>query len=575
MSIPREGRAKIIAATFMIIQMNTTTYENLQQLAQDFWVWRTANQPVSSDDIPRIERPNGWVPDWSQAAFERRLTELNEFTSRHEQIDTRAWPIPHQVDYRLIGSAIARVHWEMNVTRGQERNPGFYVDQTLGLLFLLVLKPPPFNEARSRTIVSALQSFSGTVANGKENLAGNAIKPFALAALEKLVAVKSRLTKVGTELGPLLSGIDPQEFNQAVTDAINALESFHDWLNGELPAMSKETAVGREAYVYFLKHVALMPYTPEQLLVMGAHEWERSVAFETCEQTRNQGLPELDLFPDQATQMAQEEFWEETSRRFLEAKNILTVPSWMKHYHNLPLPPYVEPLSFMGVTDDLTSDTRLDEDGVSYIKQPSPDLDYFSLSIAKDPRPLIVHEGVPGHYFQMTLSWAHENKIRRRYYDSGANEGIGFYAEELMLQFGFFDDKPKLREIMYNFMRLRALRVEVDVKLATGEFTIDEAAERLEKIVPVDRGTARQEAVFFASSPGQAITYQIGKLQIMKLLADARLNQRDNFTLRAFHDYLWKNGNVPIALLRWEYLGLSDEIEVLDERHMPASKAQA
>ena len=125
----------------------------------------------------------------------------------------------------------------------------------------------------------------------------------------------------------------------------------------------------------------------------------------------------------------QEEFWEE-SARLLEAKNILTVPAWMKHYRNLPLPPYVEPLSFMGVTDDLTSDTRLDEDGVSYIKPPSPDLDYFSLSIAKDPRPLIVHEGVPGHYFQMTLSWAHENKIRRRYYDSGANEGIGFYAEE-------------------------------------------------------------------------------------------------------------------------------------------------
>ena len=71
-------------------------------------------------------------------------------------------------------------------------------------------------------------------------------------------------------------------------------------------------------------------------------------------------------------------------------------------------------------------------------------------------------------------------------------------------------------------------------------------------------------AVFFASSPGQAITYQIGKLQIIKFLADARLNQKEQFNLRAFHDYLWKNGNVPIALLRWEHLGLSDEIELLD-----------
>jgi hypothetical protein len=544
--------------------MTSSTYDTLQRLAADFWIWRAENQPISSDDIPRIERPDGWGPDWSRDAIARRRQELNEFAARHQAIDAHSWPVPEQVDYRLIGSAIARVHWELNVTRGQERNPGFYVDQTLGLLFLSLLPPPPFTATRSRNIIRALQSFSKTVASAQENLAGKAIKPFALAALEKLAGIRSRLTKVATELRPLLDDVSPEEFNESINEAISALETLHDWLNTRLVEMIEATAVGREAYIFFLKHVALMPFTPEQLLVMGSHEWERSVAFEAFEQTRNQGLPELELFPDQATQMAQEEFWEGASRRFLEAKNILTVPAWMKHYHNLPLPSYVEPLSFMGVTDDLTSDTRLDQDGISYIKPPAPDLDYFSLSIAKDPRPLIVHEGVPGHYFQMALSWAHENLIRRRYYDSGANEGIGFYAEEMMLQFGFFDDRPRLREIMYNFMRLRALRVEVDVKLATGEFTIDEAAERLEKIVPVDRGTARQEAVFFASSPGQAITYQIGKLQIVKFLADARLHQQEQFSLRAFHDYLWKNGNVPIALLRWEYLGLSDEINLLE-----------
>lgn len=539
-------------------------YGELKQLAEDFWTWRANNQPVSSDDIPRIERPRDWVPDWSRTAIDRRRAELADLTRRWRELDPKSWPVDQQVDYRLIGSALARVHFELDVIRIHERNPGFYVDQTLGLLFLSLLKPPPFDEGRSRLIINALRSFRQTVADGQENLSAKAIKPFALAAIEKLVDVRKRLTKVADELGPLLTAVSVPDLHDTTNDAIAALETFHDWINSQLPGMSEETAVGREAYVYFLKQVALMPFTAEQLLSMGAYEWERSVAFETFEQTRNHGLPELGLFPDQKAQMEREVLEEERAREFLEEKNILTVPGWMKHYRNLPLPLYLEPLSFMGVTDDLTSANRLDEDGISYIKRPHPDLDYFSLSIAKDPRPLIVHEGVPGHYFQMSLSWAHENTIRRQYYDSGANEGIGFYAEELMLQFGFFDDSPKLREIMYNFMRLRALRVEVDVKLALGLFTIDQAADYLEKIVPVDRGTARQEAVFFASSPGQAITYQIGKLQIIKFLADARLNQRDKFNLRSFHDYLWKNGNVPIALLRWEYLGLSDEIDLLD-----------
>ena len=354
---------------------NASGYGQLRDLAENFWIWRAENQPVSSDDIPRIERPPDWVPDWSQLAIERRRQELADFTKRLQGIDSKSWPISQQVDHRLTGSALARVHWELEVTCGQERNPGFYVDQTLGLLFLSLLKPAPFDEARSRAIIRTLQSFSRTVADAQENLAGKAIKPFALAAIEKLVEVRARLTKVADELGPLLSGVSAAELHQVNSDAITALEAFHDWLNSQLAGMSENTAVGREAYIYFLKNVALMPFTPEQLLVMGAHEWERSVAFETCEQTRNQGLPDLKLFPDQAAQMEREVFEEEKARQFLEAKNILTLPGWVKHYRNLPLPHYLEPLSFMGVTDDLTSATRLDEDGISYIKRPHPDLD--------------------------------------------------------------------------------------------------------------------------------------------------------------------------------------------------------
>jgi uncharacterized protein (DUF885 family) len=110
-------------------------------------------------------------------------------------------------------------------------------------------------------------------------------------------------------------------------------------------------------------------------------------------------------------------------------------------------------------------------------------------------------------------------------------------------------------------MRLRALRVEVDIQLALGNFSIEQAGQFLAKTVPMDEATAIDEAGFFAYNPGQAITYQIGKLQVIKFLSDAKIQLGDRFNLRSFHDYLMVNGNVPIALLRWEYLGLQDEIE--------------
>ncbi|MCI0490756.1 MAG: DUF885 domain-containing protein [Blastocatellia bacterium] len=543
--------------------MTAIKTEPFDELARDFWAWRAVHQPLTHDDIPRIERPHDWTPDWSHRKVEERRKDLTEFEERWKNIAPAEWTVPKQVDYRLIGSALARVRWELDITRGWQINPKFYVDHTLGAVFVQLLQPPPFDVARSSTIINQLTSIPRTVEGAKKNLESTAVGPFAQAALEDLKDIGPRLLEFCRELKPLLAHESAQHIDEATRAACDAMEAFRDWLEERLPSMQEITAVGRDAYIYFLKNVALMPFAPEHLLEMGRQEWDRSVAFEAFEKNRNRRLPELAIFPNQETQILREEQSERAIRYFLEQKNILTVPSWLNHYKNLPLPAYLKPLAGLGVLDDLTSEMRLKDDGLRYIDPPSKDLGYFELSAARDPRPLIVHEGIPGHYLQLSISWAHEDWIRRRYYDSGSNEGIGFYAEEMMLQAGLFDDSPRTREIMYNYMRLRALRVEVDVKLALGLFTIDEATDYLQAAVPMDRETARFEAVFFASSPGQAITYQIGKLQIIGFLADARRIQGEAFDLRAFHDYLWKNGNVPIALQRWEYLGLRDEIDRL------------
>jgi hypothetical protein len=291
---------------------------------------------------------------------------------------------------------------------------------------------------------------------------------------------------------------------------------------------------------------------------MGRQEWNRAVAFEGYEKERDRDVPPLKLAENTDSWIKDAAAKEMSIREFLEKHGLLTVPDWIQHYTLRPMPEYLHALEGFGEMDDFTSASRLKENCIRYADPPSPNLGYFWRATAQDPRPIIVHEGIPGHYFQLCLSWKHEDPIRRHYYDSGANEGIGFYAEEMMLQAGLFDDSPHTREIIYNFMRLRALRVEVDVKLALGEFTLEQAATYLEEKVPMDPGTARQEAIAFSTGPGQAITYQIGKLQITKFLAEARMQQGEKFNLRAFHDFLWKNGNVPIALQRWEYLGVTD-----------------
>jgi hypothetical protein len=539
--------------------------DDLQNLGRDFWAWRARTQPVSGDDITRIDRPAGWAPDWSRRSIEERRKSLAEFAGRWKGIDATGMPVAWQVDHRLLGSALARVRWELEVLRSWDRNPRFYVDQTLGAYFESLLAPPPFSRARGEQIARLLESIPATIDAARVNLTAP-IGPFARLAAEELKGVRPRLTESVAALKPLLPAEIARRVEAALPRAITALESWASWLDAGWPLMPSNAAVGRDRYDYFLAEVALLPFTMEDLLAAGRQEWARAAALEAMETQRNRALPALALFPDEAAQIAREEKDEASVRRFLEEKGILTVPADLRHYRNRPLPAYVAPLAFLGVADDLTSAVRLGEDAVSYIRPPSPSLPYFALSTARDPRPILVHEGIPGHYFQLVVSWKHEDPIRRHYYDSTANEGIGFYAEEMMLQAGYFDDSPRTREILANFQRLRALRVEADVKLASGQFTIEQAAEYLEKRVPMDRETARQEAAFFASDPGQAISYLVGKLQIIQLLADARQQQGDKFDLQAFHDFLWKNGNVPFALARWEYLGDREELGRVDAR---------
>ncbi len=395
--------------------------------------------------------------------------------------------------------------------------------------------------------------------NAKRNLT-EAVKPFAIATVDALQNIEENLAAVQAGLAPLMPAEKEAALSAAITAASAALVDYRVWLQSDLAAMGTEFSIGRRAYQWFLVNVALIPSTPEELLAQGRQAWNRSVAWDVLEQNRNRDLPELPLFKSSKEEIEVSFRQEQEIRAFLHHQNLMTVPDWLMHYRNRPLPAYLQPLAFIGVTDDLTSETRLNEDAYSYIPEPAADLPFFHRAAAMDPRPLMIHEGVPGHYFQLAQSWANPDPVRRRYIDSGANEGIGFYVEELLLQAGLFDFSPRSREIIYRFMRLRALRVEVDIRLASGEFSIEQAADYLARTVPMDRETAAGEAVYFAFNPGQAIGYQIGKIQIEKFLADARLDQGDAFSLRQFHDFLMRNGNVPIALQRWEYLDHDDEI---------------
>jgi hypothetical protein len=564
---PACWRSSLWLVSSLLVLAAATANANADSTAtldREYWQWRALEQPFSKDDIPRIERPAAFAVDWRPATVATRIADVAAFERRwRELLPPASAAVRDQVDYRLVGSAIARAHWELSVEQGWRRNPDFYVDQSLGSVYELLLPPPPFDAGRQAEIVARIRRIPHTLKAAEDNL-DDMRQPFVQLAIDALDGIREKSGRVQASLAPHLDAGHRRALRNALPKAIDALEHYRAWLQDRLATSRPDTAIGRDDYGYFLRKVALLAYTPEQLLAMSRQEWARSMAFEAYAQARLAGADTPTLFADADAEIAAERSAEERIRGFLGEAGILTVPADLPHYRNLPIPAYVEAWQDLGVADDFTGPSRLDQDSISYIPAPSPALGFFNLSRAQDPRPIIVHEGIPGHWFQLSLGWRNDNPIRRRYYDSSANEGIGFHAEEMMLQAGLFDDNAQTRATLYRYMRLRALRVEVDVKLALGEFSLAQAADYLERTVPMDHASALSEAALFASTPGQAISYQIGKIQITDLLADARRAQGKAFSLLRFNDFVWSNGNVPLSLQRWELLDDASAVPPLE-----------
>src|SRR5205814_4258113 len=102
--------------------------DSFEKLSDDFWAWRAKHGPFTPDDVNRMERPGG-MRNWSRASIDKRRKDLTEFETRWKKIDISGWPIPQQIDQKLIGSALSRVHWELDINPRWKRDPNFYIEQ--------------------------------------------------------------------------------------------------------------------------------------------------------------------------------------------------------------------------------------------------------------------------------------------------------------------------------------------------------------------------------------------------------------------------------------------------------------
>jgi len=336
-----------------------------------------------------------------------------------------------------------------------------------------------------------------------------------------------------------------------------------------MPTMTSAQPIGREMYDWILRRIWLLPYDAEDILRMGEQEYARLVSFSAFEAARNEGLPRPSMAGTTDAYAAGTKTEAKAIRLFLEDKQALTVPDFVGPYRRTTMPAYIQAFSLWA---GLSGYRTADDGAVKYsVPEDHPYTQTYWESIMRvDPSTNIFHDGIPGHHMQGVVSARHPSLIRARHRDRFKSEGWSTYWEETAVQLGYYDDRPRSRELIYNFLRLRAMRVIVDVEMALGEMSVDEAVAAL-MTTPMDERIASEEVDDFFAAPTGGIVYLIGKMQIERLLAERRAQLGDAFSLRQFHDDLVAAAWVPIELTRWEMTGADENIQRMidDQTPMP------
>ncbi len=163
---------------------------------------------------------------------------------------------------------------------------------------------------------------------------------------------------------------------------------------------------------------------------------------------------------------------------------------------------------------------------------------------------LFLHEGEPGHHFQISL--AQENEALPSFMRFGGNtayaEGWALYAETLGYDMGFYKD-PYARFGTLNDEMLRAMRLVVDTGIHSMGWTRERAIEYMLGHSGMGKTDATAEVERYIAIPSQATAYKVGAMTIQKLRKRAEAELGPKFDIREFHAQVLMTGALPLSIL--------------------------
>ena len=164
---------------------------------------------------------------------------------------------------------------------------------------------------------------------------------------------------------------------------------------------------------------------------------------------------------------------------------------------------------------------------------------------------LTVHEAVPGHHLQSALNNELGDSIpqfRRNLYLSAYGEGWGLYSEFLADEMGIYTT-PYEQFGKFTYEMWRACRLVIDTGIHAKGWSREEAIDYMSNNTALSLHEVNTEIDRYISWPGQALSYKIGELKIRELRNKAKLELKEKFDIREFHERILEYGTVTLSTL--------------------------
>ncbi|HEY2828704.1 MAG TPA: DUF885 domain-containing protein [Thermoanaerobaculia bacterium] len=543
----------VFAYILLALAMPIAAQQKLHKVADDYYEWSKVNYPVFASD-QGDHRFDERMTDYSAPAIAKRRAHVNDLLAKVNAMNIAKWPKDETIDWILFRSQLQGADFGARVLQSEESDPQTYVGTASNAIFSLLKKKYDTPQKRAMAAAARFRAMPQLYEQGKQNLT----KPVKLYSQLAIDSARSIDPLFIDSMEPLARSLTPEqrkEYTAARDEAIRSTHAFAHWLQKRLPKMQDWKAMGTEHYDFMLHHLLLLPMDARDVAHLGEVELARYRALEAMLPDPSLADPDpkraKSIPPDQQAFLAAYESREKEMIDFLREKNLITIPSYIGPFLIRQLPEAFKPTSPGGFMNPPGLFDK-DNSGFYFIPTYDPNSRNFYIRAAiEDPRPILGHEGIPGHFLQISISNHVPDEIRREQNDTVFAEGWALYTEEMLMREGFYPENSAAQGQILRLSRYRAARIGVDVNLHTGKWTFEQGVKYFMEGGGLDREAAEGEAAGSASSPTQKISYITGKWQIMRLLGRYRDAKGSSFRLGQFHDDLIAHGTLPLSVIEW------------------------